>query len=459
MTNRREFFKKSVMAGGALAVSDTLFAGSGKGGQKPKRFIFIRKSNGTIPSHMVPPSFSDEDKQTDRLKGELDIKLEGHQLPAFMKPVESLQANTTIIQGLSGRMMKMDSHHPKHSCLALVNSTGEKADFTRASLDYELGKLLPSPFGHIGFSAAADTFGMKAGYSIKSPGLSNYVYCTPNVAYADIFGSVSSNHSDQVKFALKDELLKFSASRQRSKAKSGNMSEHELMKIGTYAESTEELVERSRKLRLKGDVLKQYAPKLEDKYFSNKITTSDKQIGHAEIAVAALITGVTNVVTLNMDDTQTLYPELGLEGGNVHDVGHNKSVNKVPALRAREIIREQHMKVVALMVDKLKQVPEGDGTMFDNTVVYYMTDCGEAHHSEGFEWPFVVFSGKNVNQELAGRYIRLPKYAADGHKTLGNFYTTILNSSGNPIEHYGSLDPKLDSLKFDQLGPIKEFLA
>ncbi len=55
--------------------------------------------------------------------------------------------------------------------------------------------------------------------------------------------------------------------------------------------------------------------------------------------------------------------------------------------------------------------------------------------------------------------IRLPRYAAHGHKTLGTFATTILNSFGNPIEHFGSLDPKLDTLKFPQTGPIKEFLV
>jgi len=39
----------------------------------------------------------------------------------------------------------MDSHHPKHSCLALVSSAGEQGDCTRASLDFALSKLNSSP--------------------------------------------------------------------------------------------------------------------------------------------------------------------------------------------------------------------------------------------------------------------------------------------------------------------------
>jgi hypothetical protein len=42
------------------------------------RFIFIRKSNGSIPAHFVPPSFSTKDKEIDQKKGELDLKLVSH---------------------------------------------------------------------------------------------------------------------------------------------------------------------------------------------------------------------------------------------------------------------------------------------------------------------------------------------------------------------------------------------
>lgn len=64
-------------------------------------------------------------------------------------------------------------------------------------------------------------------------------------------------------------------------------------------------------------------------------------------------------------------------------------------------------------------------------------------------------SGRNSKMNLGNRYIRLPYWGKEGHKTLGNFYTTLLNAYGNPIKHFGDLDP---GLKFDQLGPIKEFL-
>jgi hypothetical protein len=61
--------------------------------------------------------------------------------------------------------------------------------------------------------------------------------------------------------------------------------------------------------------------------------------------------------------------------------------------------------------------------------------------------------------DIAGKYIRLPKYGDEGHKTLGNWYTTLLNAHGNPIEHYGDLDLEMARKKLDQTGPIRQFMV
>jgi hypothetical protein len=113
-------------------------------------------------------------------------------------------------------------------------------------------------------------------------------------------------------------------------------------------------------------------------------------------------------------------------------------------------------RTIAPGVFRLKSVPEEKGTMFDNTMIFYFPNRGETHHSQGTEFPFIVLSGSNCKLKLGSRYVPLPYWGTPGHKTLGNFYTTILNAHGNPIKHYG--DPDL-SLKFEQTGPINQFMA
>ena len=47
----------------------------------------------------------------------------------------------------------------------------------------------------------------------------------------------------------------------------------------------------------------------------------------------------------------------------------------------------------------------------------------------------------------------------EGHKTIGNGYTTLLNSHGNPIEKYGDLDLEMSRKKLAQTGAIQRFLT
>jgi hypothetical protein len=180
-----------------------------------------------------------------------------------------------------------------------------------------------------------------------------------------------------------------------------------------------------------------------------------------DILTAALITGLTNVVTYTIDELST--PIKGIKGNegdhiSIHELGHNGGYSGVPADQIREKIRVGHMEQVNAIIEKLKATPEGNGTMFDNTVVMYFPENGEGHHSHGTEAPFIILSGEKSNLDMAGRYIRLPYHATAGHKTIGNWYTTLLNAYGNPIEHYGDFDIETARKKIDQTGAIKQFM-
>ena len=59
MTNRRNFLETSALSAGALALTPSfanLFAAASKG-EVPRRFVFIRKSNGVRPKELALPTF------------------------------------------------------------------------------------------------------------------------------------------------------------------------------------------------------------------------------------------------------------------------------------------------------------------------------------------------------------------------------------------------------------------
>ena len=100
------------------------------------------------------------------------------------------------------------------------------------------------------------------------------------------------------------------------------------------------------------------------------------------------------------------------------------------------MIRRFHFDLIAGLVKKLEAVPEGDGTMMDNTVILYLSCAAEGHHSRCWEWPFVVL-GNAGGQLKSGRYIEYPYWGNDGHREIGNLYTTLLHVVGDKRDYLG----------------------
>jgi hypothetical protein len=231
-----------------------------------------------------------------------------------------------------------------------------------------------------------------------------------------------------------------------------------------HIQSIEAIRERNKKLIKVSGSLAKHLPELAPVHANGgpNASTPEKQAAMTDVLIAALKAGLTNVVTYTIDDLGT--PITGLPGNEtdrvgIHPLGHDEAFGGVPAWKTREQIRISHVNQINTIIEKLKQVPEGKGTMFDNTMIMYFPENGETHHGVGSEAPFLIMAGTNCNLNMSGRYVRLPFLGNEGHKTLGNWYTTLLNAHGNPIKHYGDLDLEMSRKKFDQLGAIKQFLG
>ncbi len=469
MNTRRDFLKTTALGASAAMLSPHLsraFA-SPDHGQPPMRFIFMHKGNGLFPSVMVPPSLSEEDKAKENKKEPFEVDLVKHELPAWMSALSDHKEHLTILQGLSGKMCT-NGHHSWQSCLGVYAANERLSSIKWATVDFELAKLFPSPLEHIelacfpidGGNARGNIHGIEKGFSARGPQQPNYAFGSPKVAINELFKSVSSNEADRIRYELERKVLEFASGKQSGLSQ--DLAGLELAKVKNYAEAMEDIRRRNMKLESMGDVIGRNVPKLDKKYFADDLSTIDCQIGHTEILLSSLISGMTNVVTFTVDELGTLYtgvPGLETEKINLHDVGHGKGVGKLKAEEVRETIRIRHMGLIDSIVRRLKSVPEGNGTMFDNTMLCYFPDNGETHHGTGIEWPYLVLSGRNAKLEIAGRYMRLPYWGQPGHKTIGNWFTTILNAYGNPIKHYGDLDLGLNKFKMDQTGPIRQFLS
>lgn len=462
MLNRRDFVQSStagLIGLGAISSYSSLQAGeqpatSVAPPSPSPHFIFLRNSNGTFPSFLTPVSLSDVDKRKEEAKEALDLDLNKLQLQDWMELLDPYKKNMTLLQGMSAKMCTM-GHATYQSPLAVCKAAERPDTIKRASVDVELGRMFPSPFEHIELTCANNKKGIVTGFSSIGPKQPNFAFASPRAAYESLFRAGAEKQEVRADVQLENSMYSFLSRITQQKGENLGAIEGG-QKIGNYVTSIDALTERNKKLQTMADRIRKFTPTLSAKAMGDEYTVVEQHDAFADILVGAMGAGLCNSFTITLDNLETkvsgiLESEIGL-----HKIGHGEPIDGVDALEVRRRIRNQHVKVINKIVQGLKKIPEGEGNMFDNTIIMYFPENGEKHHSGGSEEPFVILAGDNTKVNFQGRYIRVPDYNQPGHKTLGNFYTTLLNGYGNPIKHYGDFDL---GLKIDQAGPIRQFMV
>jgi hypothetical protein len=106
-------------------------------------------------------------------------------------------------------------------------------------------------------------------------------------------------------------------------------------------------------------------------------------------------------------------------------------------------------------VKALEAVPEGEGTMMDNTLIVYTSCHAEAQRSTGHLWPFILIG--NLGGRLkSGQIVRYPLSPKPHSRTVNSLWCSLLHAAGVPRDHF-NLDGSLKRL--DTLGPLPEIMA
>ena len=464
LISRRELLKRTALGTASLALTPSFNHLMAAPAKDPSaglhRFVFIRKSNGNLPTQFGLPSFSAEELKKHKEKESFEVDLSKHELPDWLKGLDDHKENMTILHGIS-MSVSGGGHYSYSGCMGAYKAGRDiLSNIKWATVDFELAKLFPSPFGHVEMSLAVPhgrdhRTGIVSGYSAPAAKQRNYCYADPMTAYQELFKSVTNTDEAASDRALLD-YLHDKESRQLK-----GLDGDERLKISGQVDSLQSIRDRSAKVESLGSKIKQHLPKIDPVHADGgaDATLPQKQAAFTDVIVGALASGLTNVVTYTIDDLGTDITSLpeNEQKTSIHQIGHG--VGSIGAASMRDAIKTHHMKQVRTLVTKLKSIPEGNGSMFDNTTIIYMPETGAGHHGPDTEAPMVLMTGKNSKLDLAGRYIRLPFHGTEGHQTLSNWYTTLLNAYGNPIEHYGDLDLTMQRNRLKQTGAIDRFLV
>lgn len=474
--NRRQLLKGISLGGASLAMAPFLRSvyaqASGQSGLLPKRFVFVVKSSGIdkfnlvpegVENHYLDPSDGRKLGNRGRLLGDLiDVPLSDYKLPEKLSRLEGLKNRLTIIQSLSGEGFS-GNHTAGYGALSCHNS---ETVAVAPTIDCLLGRHLsdgPYPMYGMATNGRLLEGGGELDESFCYPNLSAYkagmpvpFQASPRKAFTELFGaSVATPGQLDRELALNGNLMDFLT--QDAKRVEKQLSGDDKERFALYLDSFEALQRiEEKKAGLSGRI-KKYAPKASNQYDSLK--PKQRIESYFELATSALITGLTNVVTLRPDTLGVQYTELGISN-SVHALGHlqdGKATNGMTGHEARAAVEKLHLNGIAEMAEKLDRIPEGNGTMLDNTLIVYMSCSGGDHHGGQADWPFLLVGGM-AGQLKMGRYLEFPKYREGGHRTIGNLYLSFLHAAGMeaPAE-FGQMDANLKDL--DLTGPLTELMA
>jgi hypothetical protein len=454
-TNRRQMLKGLSLGAGSMLLSPMIqrVMANAEGKERPPRFVFVLQSNGFDAVQACPESIPFQ-KYADREKFE-SIDLTQHKLPKGLAALEPLKSKTTIMQGLSGRCTG-GGHSTWGGSLGQYRISGANLSPQNITIDYQLGQAIPGILPWIGVGMASGARDALMNITARAAHKTMPIILNPEKAYNSFF-SVAAGGEREKNFHLKRNLLDYMVGDVKKTRKAlGALAGEEL---DAYLSAYDQLAARQYQLLANKEVLKKSAPKLDDRFTS---TVATKRLeAQFELAGSALIGGLSNVATLTCAATEiNAQPYLGIgvdvsNHGYGHMGGNKRDAKGIPYY---EKTRGWLFGLIAKLAQRLEKTPEGDGNMLDNTIIVYMSDAPDTHHSTGYEWPLAIVGNLKGKMNLGGRYINFPGYGKPGHHTVGALYTTFLNCVGQRQQTFGRLDPDLDE-KAMQTGPLAQLMT
>jgi hypothetical protein len=158
----------------------------------------------------------------------------------------------------------------------------------------------------------------------------------------------------------------------------------------------------------------------------------------ADVMVLAYQTDMTRVITFQMGHEMSLrsYPELGFTDSHHSQTHHHGDAEKIAKVI---LINTLHTKMLAYYLDKLRETPDGDGSLLDHTLIMYGAALSDANLHLYTDLP-VLLVGGGINGIKGGQHIRnRPR------TPLTNLLVTMLDKAGVPkVEKIGDSTGKID---------------
>ncbi len=445
MINRRKALQKMATGLGAAGFGSTLSGVPGFASTaaqtttatgKARRIIFFLQNQGFEPATAIPKGLKES------------VSLSGIELPEPIRPLAHLKDKLHIVNGLHGLHAS-----PSHSAYfgALGGYRGGIGIPPRGvTIDHVISQHLPQtimPHLCLGMDALENMRSRPtlATLSATGPGRPIFMHSNPVDLYQMIFGGIASG---DVKKSYETRSNVFTEIEKIASQHAGTLPAAEKERYASYVDGFRNINGLRERLADVGDHLKHFAPVYGEKFTNPKFET-DWHDSLLDIGLAALKSGITNTLTIGSGRGEIFgsWKGLGVEKQG-HNLGHMPQAGEEIWTK----IRQYNCRMLAKMVQELESIPEGTGTMMDNTLIVYTSNNADKQHTNGQTWPFMLL-GNCGGAIKMGQFTQL-----NGKRPINAMYTTLLHAIGAPVDRF-NMDENMAG-KFDSgIGPIEELLA
>ena len=441
MTRRKTL--QSLAAGFGASLGSTVLSSFGNGSKLippasggPKRVIFFMQNQGFEPETCIPDGMRHSSS------------LAKAKLPEPISALEPFKDRLHIISGLHGMHTS-----PSHSAFfgALGGYRGSDGVPPSAStIDYELSKALPDtllPHLCIGMDSLENmkTKPTVANLSASGAGQPIFMHSNPNHLYQTLYGGISKGEIRKQHEARSGMLERIG---QLAAAKGGALPRSDKQRYGEFVGGFEDMNGLRERLGKVSEHLRNFAPKVDARYSSPEFETDWNDV-LLDLGISSLKSGITNVLTIGSGRGEIFgsWKGLGVEKQG-HNLGHMTQKDNPIWIK----IRQYNSQMLVKIMEELESVPEGSGTMMDNTLIVYTSNNADKQHTNGANWP-VMLLGNCDGIFKSGCFTHV-----EGKRPINTLYSTILRSVGVSCDRF-NMSEKM-AKKFDSgSGPLKEILA
>lgn len=375
-----------------------------------------------------------------------------YELPALLQPLADVRQKLLVLTGLTADKARANGDgggdHARALTAFLTGAQPRKTDGTdiRAGISVDqvaasrLGDKTRLPSLEIGAEPGAMAGNCDSGYSCVYSSTMSWRSATqplpkevnPKLVFERLFSTTPNAQAAQ-RDARRKSILDFV--REDSKDLSRQLGAGDVRKLDEYFTAVRDIelrIERAEKLPpipapdypVPAGVPADYAEHL-------KLM--------ADLMALAFQADVTRVVTFVManEGSNKPYPFIGVSEGH-HDLSHHgNDEEKKGKIRQINLF---HMQQFAYLVKKLNQMPEGDGTLLDHSMLVYGSgnSDGNAHNHDDLP---LLLAGGACGTIKSGRHIRYPK-----ETPLTNLWLALLNRLEIDVQKLGDSTGELPLL-------------